>query len=148
MARAPAQVRFPGDKNRKQRVKVRGIKQASKEIQKRLARNLEALLENPEIILPRIDTDLGRPWRDPMAYTLRSIDIVSAKRHNTRWLSKKMVKRRGDGVSRALAGSLLAASEEDWSTVSVFKNQLFGNCLLYTSPSPRDGLLSRMPSSA
>ena len=23
-----------------------------------------------------------------------------------------------------------------------------GNCLLYTSPSPRDGLLSRMPSSA
>ena len=25
---------------------------------------------------------------------------------------------------------------------------LDGNCLLYTSPSPRDGLLSRMPSSA
>ena len=24
----------------------------------------------------------------------------------------------------------------------------FNNCLLYTSPSPRDGLLSRMPSSA
>ena len=47
MARAPAQVRFPGDKNRKQRVKVRGIKQASKEIQKRLERNLEALLEDP-----------------------------------------------------------------------------------------------------
>ena len=26
--------------------------------------------------------------------------------------------------------------------------ELFDNCLLYTSPSPRDGLLSRMPSSA
>ena len=26
--------------------------------------------------------------------------------------------------------------------------QYVGNCLLYTSPSPRDGLLSRMPSSA
>ena len=25
---------------------------------------------------------------------------------------------------------------------------VFGDCLLYTSPSPRDGLLSRMPSSA
>ena len=25
---------------------------------------------------------------------------------------------------------------------------LYGACLLYTSPSPRDGLLSRMPSSA
>ena len=26
--------------------------------------------------------------------------------------------------------------------------ELFTDCLLYTSPSPRDGLLSRMPSSA
>ena len=28
------------------------------------------------------------------------------------------------------------------------KAVLFTSCLLYTSPSPRDGLLSRMPSSA
>ena len=28
------------------------------------------------------------------------------------------------------------------------KGQHLTNCLLYTSPSPRDGLLSRMPSSA
>ena len=28
------------------------------------------------------------------------------------------------------------------------KNTQHGDCLLYTSPSPRDGLLSRMPSSA
>ena len=27
-------------------------------------------------------------------------------------------------------------------------NTLYMDCLLYTSPSPRDGLLSRMPSSA
>ena len=27
-------------------------------------------------------------------------------------------------------------------------NHVLGLCLLYTSPSPRDGLLSRMPSSA
>ena len=27
-------------------------------------------------------------------------------------------------------------------------NELYKACLLYTSPSPRDGLLSRMPSSA
>ena len=31
--------------------------------------------------------------------------------------------------------------------VRIYK-QLYNNCLLYTSPSPRDGLLSRMPSSA
>ena len=29
-----------------------------------------------------------------------------------------------------------------------FKPDHLGHCLLYTSPSPRDGLLSRMPSSA
>ena len=33
-------------------------------------------------------------------------------------------------------------------TVSIFKIRHNVFCLLYTSPSPRDGLLSRMPSSA
>ena len=32
--------------------------------------------------------------------------------------------------------------------LETFENKHQGNCLLYTSPSPRDGLLSRMPSSA
>ena len=32
--------------------------------------------------------------------------------------------------------------------LAVDKIMLHGFCLLYTSPSPRDGLLSRMPSSA
>ena len=42
-----------------------------------------------------------------------------------------------------------------WGTMSVAMNSItekdwreFYTCLLYTSPSPRDGLLSRMPSSA
>jgi hypothetical protein len=34
------------------------------------------------------------------------------------------------------------------STGRVFRTRLGKDCLLYTSPSPRDGLLSRMPSSA
>ena len=47
--------------------------------------------------------------------------------------------------------------EENWNSCSLdiigkaIFNYDFGsvdNCLLYTSPSPRDGLLSRMPSSA
>ena len=32
--------------------------------------------------------------------------------------------------------------------LQIYPNQQLGSCLLYTSPSPRDGLLSRMPSSA
>ena len=35
-----------------------------------------------------------------------------------------------------------------WPTLSADFNVWFNACLLYTSPSPRDGLLSRMPSSA
>ena len=37
-------------------------------------------------------------------------------------------------------------SERAWDTSSV--TNMYRTCLLYTSPSPRDGLLSRMPSSA
>ena len=36
-----------------------------------------------------------------------------------------------------------------WVAVADEQNkEVLGTCLLYTSPSPRDGLLSRMPSSA
>ena len=41
----------------------------------------------------------------------------------------------------------LKADPDDSVAASRFKMALEG-CLLYTSPSPRDGLLSRMPSSA
>ena len=35
-----------------------------------------------------------------------------------------------------------------WEPVDIFFQSMLYSCLLYTSPSPRDGLLSRMPSSA
>ena len=47
------------------------------------------------------------------------------------------------GVIPAEMGSLAALK-----TLNLAFNHLTGPCLLYTSPSPRDGLLSRMPSSA
>ena len=41
------------------------------------------------------------------------------------------------------------AEENKIFTVEIITpDRIFYNCLLYTSPSPRDGLLSRMPSSA
>ena len=126
MARGPAEVSFPGDKNRKRRVRVRGIKKASKEIQQRLDKNLELLLDDPEIFLPEFRCELGKPRRDMLAMTLRDVDYVSQKRHDRRWLSKRMVKRRGDIVCRSLAGSLLAAGEEDTSTVSVYNSPIYG----------------------
>ena len=46
----------------------------------------------------------------------------------------------GKGVNPIANGMATAA---DWMSAASFIS-----CLLYTSPSPRDGLLSRMPSSA
>ena len=45
---------------------------------------------------------------------------------------------------------ILVAGIENERTVAQFDEAIsqFKTCLLYTSPSPRDGLLSRMPSSA
>ena len=43
--------------------------------------------------------------------------------------------------------TLYAFSTENWKRPKKEINYLF-SCLLYTSPSPRDRLLSRMPSSA
>ena len=40
-----------------------------------------------------------------------------------------------------MTGKFRIPTKEEWK-------RLFYICLLYTSPSPRDGLLSRMPSSA
>ena len=49
----------------------------------------------------------------------------------------------GGGVGSVVPSGLMGAAQAYVPTVSVGTA-----CLLYTSPSPRDGLLSRMPSSA
>lgn len=130
MAKPPAEVSFPGSRNRRRKVRVRGIKQASKEIQRRLESNLETLLDDPACFVPEITGELGKVSffgsKDRMAMTLKEIEVLAAKRHDQRWLKKRMVKKGGDEVCRALAGSLLAAGEEDLSTVSVFKHPLYG----------------------
>ena len=44
--------------------------------------------------------------------------------------------------------SIRIQSESKYGTIKEIENMSYQTCLLYTSPSPRDGLLSRMPSSA
>ena len=48
----------------------------------------------------------------------------------------------------ALNYALCAGSLFDVNETTDFVQTMLSTCLLYTSPSPRDGLLSRMPSSA
>ena len=59
------------------------------------------------------------------------------------------------GVQRAIDAEGVAADKEQFEEerdydlkMAQYKASLLEGCLLYTSPSPRDGLLSRMPSSA
>ena len=81
MAKPPAEVRFPGDQNRRKRIRVRGIKKASKEIQKKLERNLNLLLDDPEIFMPEIEGEIGKisffGAKDKMALTLRELSVVA-----------------------------------------------------------------------
>ena len=55
-----------------------------------------------------------------------------------------------DMIQKALASPNAITIEEYWSSLASFITLagMYIACLLYTSPSPRDGLLSRMPSSA
>ena len=53
---------------------------------------------------------------------------------------------RADQIVIGTAINFLALGITGYLFVDIYGNQ--GTCLLYTSPSPRDGLLSRMPSSA
>ena len=55
----------------------------------------------------------------------------------------------GDIIIHSLIDSLLgAAAYGDLGTFFPSEDNQYKDCLLYTSPSPRDATLSRMPSSA
>ena len=53
-----------------------------------------------------------------------------------------------DYIGPAMSGILGRRSPEWIMNMILNPIQMLEDCLLYTSPSPRDGLLSRMPSSA
>ena len=56
------------------------------------------------------------------------------------------------GAQSTRPGAVQVGADEEWARLSPVLSALRtahpDACLLYTSPSPRDGLLSRMPSSA
>ena len=54
----------------------------------------------------------------------------------------------GDNLGECAARSLVALVRQPGLTGAAAVAAPSARCLLYTSPSPRDGLLSRMPSSA
>ena len=47
-----------------------------------------------------------------------------------------------------LVADVFAQAENFFAQPTLMKHSVYRNCLLYTSPSPRDNRVSRMPSSA
>ena len=61
----------------------------------------------------------------------------------------ELIKKTGIGMTTMPKNRKEVQERIAWSVKSANKKSANpNNCLLYTSPSPRDGLLSRMPSSA
>ena len=82
----------------------------------------------------------------PTVFWFSNIIILSAGTIFAMWLGEKITdKGIGNGVSLLITIGIIATLPRSFVTEVISQ---FNGCLLYTSPSPRDGLLSRMPSSA
>ena len=79
---APGTVEFPGQKRRK--IRMRGTKQANKDTQNRLRKNLDRLLSEGEALLPEVTWNGKISWRkgDPVKKTIKEIQKVLDNRHN------------------------------------------------------------------
>ena len=75
-------------------------------------------------------------------------NMNAAIKANQNWSSSNTTVTTENGISEVrLHGNLIAKVGDDF--VTIFDGGWQSNtCLLYTSPSPRDATLSRMPSSA
>ena len=63
---------------------------------------------------------------------------------------KKLIQNANDSIVISHSADVSSYKKRNYYMVdhAEYLIGVFDNCLLYTSPSPRDGLLSRMPSSA
>ena len=141
MAR-PAQVEFPGQK--RQRVRLRGTKHANEATAKKLKKDLTKLLENPHAHLPDMLWKGKMRWgrTDPVTKTLKELDKIISKKYDTKWLSKRMMAKRGDPVAKAFAGSLHACHDEEFTTVGKFSSASFGSASFVRRGDGKQGYLA------
>lgn len=141
MAR-PAQVEFPGQK--KQRVRLRGTKHANEATAKKLKKDLTKLLDNPNAHLPEMLWKGKMRWgrTDPVTKTLKQLDKIIAKKYDLKWLSKRMMAKRGDPVAKAFAGSLHACHDEEFTTVGKFSSPSFGSASFVRRGDGKQGYLA------
>ena len=138
----PAQVEFPGQK--RQRVRLRGTKHANEATAKKLKKDLGRLLDNPYSHLPEMLWKGKMRWgrTDPVTKTLKELDKIIKKKHDTKWLSKRMMAKRGDPVAKAFAGSIHACHDEDFTTVGKFSSASFGSASFVRRGDGKQGYLA------
>ena len=78
--------------------------------------------------------------QDRSNYSIVGPGVSEDSKHNV-----KIAEAHGFNIGAVSAASMNGSGLHSHTTAEVF---IIFSCLLYTSPSPRDGLLSRMPSSA
>ena len=141
MAR-PAKVEFPGQK--KQRVRLRGTKHANEATAKKLKKDLAKLLDNPHAHLPTMLWKGKMRWgrTDSVTKTLKELDKIITKKFDTKWLSKRMMAKRGDPVAKAFAGSLHACHDEQFTTVGKFSSASFGSASFVRRGDGKQGYLA------
>ena len=101
----------------------------------------EYRLQLKNVRFKTIDSPL-RPYASPQAYQQEIDELIRTKKLSSG--SKEPVAVGNDGSHY---GGDMYAEVQRYAAAAV-QLALGQDCLLYTSPSPRDGLLSRMPSSA
>ena len=87
----------------------------------------------------------GVDWR---ARALDAERLVHRQRHELAALRSMLAERTPDETTDATRPSARQHAELETAIRAAVAEGELASCLLYTSPSPRDGLLSRMPSSA
>ena len=105
---------------------------------------------------------LRRVGAIPEKFVFSSIQLNHnpvVRQHKDQNKDKSMIASFGDFTGGVLMAQKAGATDEDddaWEAIDIYQKPVefdgqrthYVTCLLYTSPSPRDGLLSRMPSSA
>ena len=98
----------------------------------------EIIQEAVEIAGVNADLDQG------IEAELQNLDQLLNNNNSNMRHVVQLQQQQGDGDPGPSGDSVLIIERDEHNTIHEFAH----TCLLYTSPSPRDGLLSRMPSSA
>ena len=101
-----------------------------------------AYLDNSSLIADAFNSGTEANPQLSFGWSITSIMMMTCGATFLMWLGEQIDEYGiGNGISLLIMAGILAAMPAALS-------DLFSNCLLYTSPSPRDATLSRMPSSA